>query len=257
MAQWISFAHAGAYAFDAVRLAKDWTRLHRGDCEPWPADPAVQQAWALFHSGEFQKAAEAGLKAGGAGVTAANKAACMYATYLENSEKSRLELLMQVALRAQAQQAAEPENANAWYWQAYALSRYSQGISVAKALAQGLGVKIKTALEQTLRLAPQHADAHMTLAAFHADVIDKVGLLIGAMTYGVKKDTGLAHFKEALRLNPDSAIVMTEYAHGMLMLEGEARMDEADELYEQACACEPLDALEQLNMEMVRLELQD
>ena len=37
------------------------------------------------------------------------------------------------------QQAGEPKNANAFYWQAYALGRYSQGISVAKALAQ-LGV---------------------------------------------------------------------------------------------------------------------
>ena len=54
---------------------------------------------------------------------------------------------MEVAERAEAQQAAEPKNANAWYWQAYALGRYSQGISVAKALAQGLGSKVKNALE--------------------------------------------------------------------------------------------------------------
>ena len=36
--------------------------------------------------------------------------------------------------RAEAQAAAEPKNANAWYQMAYALGRYSQGISVAKAL---------------------------------------------------------------------------------------------------------------------------
>lgn len=164
---------------------------------------------------------------------------------------------MQTAERARAQQEANPQNANAWYWQAYALSRYSQGISVAKALAQGLGNKAKAALERTLQLAPRHADAHMTLAAFHADVIDKVGSLIGALTYGVKKDVSLAHFKEALRLNPGSAIVMTEYAHGMVMLEDDKCFEEAGELYEKASACEPLDAMEELNLEMVRLELQD
>ena len=257
MAQCTSFAHAGAYGFDAEQLKKSWSRLHRGDCEPWPADAAVLNAWVLFHNGEFEKASEAGLKAGGDGITVANKATCMYATYLENREKTRLELFMETAARAQAQQAACPENANAWYWQAYALSRYSQGISVAKAMAQGLGNKIKTALEQTLNLSPLHADAHMTLAAFHADVIDKVGSLIGAMTYGVKKDISLAHFREVLRLNPNSAIAMTECAHGMVMLEGEQRIEEAGELYEKACACEPLDAMEQLNMEMVKVELQD
>ena len=62
---------------------------------------------------------------------------------------------------------------------AYALGRYSQGISVAKALAQGLGGKVKNALETTIKLAPKHADAHIALGAFHAEVIDKVGSLLG------------------------------------------------------------------------------
>jgi tetratricopeptide (TPR) repeat protein len=257
MSNWTPFFHTGAYAFDAARLKNHWSRLHQGDCESWPADAAVLNAWIHFHNGEFEQAAEAGLSAGGDGITVANKAACMYAHYLESREKTRLELFMETAERAQAQQAASPDNANAWYWQAYALSRYSQGISVAKALAQGLGDKIKTALEHTIKLAPRHADAHMTLAAFHADVIDKVGSLIGGMTYGARKDIGLAHYREALRLNPSSAIAMTEYAHGMVMLEGEQRLEEASELYERAAACEPLDAMEQLNVEMVRVELQD
>ena len=208
MAKWTPFAHAGDYAFDAASLKKNWARLHRGDCEPWPQDPAVLQAWVLFHNGEFEKAAEAGLKAGGDGITVANKATCIYANYLEGKEKTRLDLFLQAAERAQAQQEKDPGNANAWYWQAYALGRYSQGISVAKALAQGLGSKVKTALEQAIRLSPRHADAHIALAAFHAEVIDKVGSLIGSMTYGAKKDTGLALFKEALKLNPGSAIAM-------------------------------------------------
>ena len=85
----------------------------------------------------------------------------------------------------------------------------------------------------------------------------KVGSLIGSMTYGVKKDTSLALFKQALTLNPGSAIGMTEYANGMVMLEGDKRMKEATRLYEQAAACEPLDAMERLDVEMARVELQD
>ncbi len=46
---------------------------------------------------------------------------------------------------------------------AYAVGRYGQGISVAKALAQGLGSKVKNALETTIKLAPKHADAHIAL----------------------------------------------------------------------------------------------
>ncbi|TAG34643.1 MAG: hypothetical protein EAZ34_05265 [Polaromonas sp.] len=261
MAKWTPFPHAGDYAFDAASLKKNWARLHQGDCESLPKDAAVLQAWVLFHNGEFQKACEAGLKANEAGMAGglavANKATSIYANYLESKEKIKLELFMEVAARAEAQQAQEPKNANAFYWQAYALGRYGQGISVAKALAQGLGSKVKQALEQAIRLQPQHADAHIALAAFHAEVIDKVGSLIGGMTYGAKKDTGLALFKQALQLNPGSAIGMVEYANGMVMLEGDKKMKNATQLYEQAAACKPLDATERLDVEMAKAELED
>jgi tetratricopeptide (TPR) repeat protein len=257
MAKWTAFPHPGDYAFDATSLKKSWARLHQGDCEPLPKDAGVLQAWVLFHNGEFQKAAEAGIKAGGAGITVANKATGIYANYLETKEKAKLDLFMEVAERAEAQQAAEPKNANAYYWQAYALGRYGQGISVAKALAQGLGTKVKNALEQAIKLSPKHADAHIALAAFHAEVIDKVGSLIGGMTYGAKKDQGLALFREALKLNPNSAIAMIEYANGMVMLEGDKKMKEATRLYEQAAASQPLDAMERLDVEMAKAELED
>lgn len=257
MAKWTAFPHSGDYAFDAASLKKSWARLHQGDCEPLPKDADVLQAWVLFHNGEFQKAAEAGLKAGGAGITVANKATSIYANYLETKEKTKLDLFMEVAARAEAQQAAEPKNPNAWYWQAYALGRYGQGISVAKALSQGLGSKVKNALEQAIKLSPKHADAHIALAAFHAEVIDKVGSLIGGMTYGAKKDQGLALFRDALKLNPTSAIAMIEYANGMVMLEGDKKMKEATKLYEQAAASQPLDAMERLDVEMAKAELED
>ena len=257
MAKWTPFPHAGDYPFDAASVKKHWARLHGGDAEPCPKDAAVLGAWALFHSGEFEKAAAAGLAAGGAGITAANKATSIYANYLEPKEKTRLDLFMQVAERAEAQAAAEPNNANAWYWHAYALGRYSQGISVAKALAQGLGSKVKDALERTIALAPAHADAHIALGAFHAEVIDKVGALIGGMTYGARKDTGLKLFRAALALNPESAIARIEYANAMVMLEGDARMQEATTLYEQAAAREPQDAMEHLDVDLARTELED
>jgi tetratricopeptide (TPR) repeat protein len=257
MAKWTAFPHDAAdYTFDAAALKKNWARLHTGDAEPLPTDAKVLAAWALFHAGEFQKAAEAGLKAGGAGITAANKAQAIYANYLEPSEKNKLALFLEVAERAEAQAAAEPKNANAYYFMAYALGRYSQGISITKALAQGLGGKVKNALETAIKLSPKHADAHIALGAFHAEVIDKVGSLLGR-TQGASKDTGLAMYKTALKLNPTSAIAMVEYANGLVMLEGDKKMKEAEKLYADAAACEPKDAMERLDVEMAKAELED
>jgi tetratricopeptide (TPR) repeat protein len=257
MAKWSSFPHLGDYQFNAASLKKHWARLHAGDAEPLPLDPAVLEAWVLFHNGEFQNAAEAGLQAGGMGVTAANKATAIYANYLEKKEKTKLDLFMAVADRAEALTSQDPKNPNAWYWHAYALGRYSQGISVAKALAQGLGSKVKEALEKTIKLQPKHADAHIALGAFHAEVIDKVGSLIGGMTYGAKKDVGLKLFQDALKINPGSAIGMIEYANGLVMLEGDRKMKEATKLYEQAAASHPLDAMERLDVALAQAELQD
>lgn len=257
MAKWTAFPYDNtAFLYDAASLKKHWARLHAGDAEPFPKDPAVLQAWILFHAGEFQKATEAGLAAGGAGITVANKAQAIYANYLEKKEKTKLELLLDVAQRAEAQQAQEPKNPSAYYWQAYAIGRYSQGISVAKALAQGLGSKVKNALEKTIALAPKHADAHIALGAFHAEVIDKVGKLLGK-TQGADTATGLAMFEQALKLNPNSAIAMIERANGLVMLEGDKRMKQAEALYADAAACTPMDAMECLDVETARQELED
>jgi tetratricopeptide (TPR) repeat protein len=255
MAKWTAFPYQ-LYDFDAAKVKKQWARLHAGDAEPLPKDTKVIEAWALFHAGEFQKAYDAGLKAGGAGITVANKAQSIYANYLEKSEKTKLAMFQEVVTRAEAQAAAEPQNPNAHYWMAYALGRYSQGISVAKALAQGLGAKVKAALETTIKLAPKHADAHIVLGTFHAEVIDKVGSLLGK-TQGASKATGLAMYQQALKLTPASAIAMVEYANGLVMLEGEKRMGDAEKLYADAAACTPVDAMERLDVEMAKAELED
>lgn len=257
MAKWTAFPYDAAdYTYDAAALKKHWARLHKGDAEPLPKDEAVLAAWGLFHAGQFQKAHEAGLKLGDAGLVVANKAQSIYANYLETSEKTKLAMFLEIAERAEAQARANPKLANAHYWMAYALGRYSQGISVAKALTQGLGGKVKTALETTIALAPKHADAHIALGAFHAEVIDKVGRLLGK-TQGADTATGLKMFKEALALNPDSAIGRVEYANGLVMLEGDKRMKEAEKLYAEAAASKPLDAMERLDVEMAKAELED
>lgn len=255
MATWFRFPRYGHFDFDAARVTQHWARLHAGDAVALPTDPASLRAWALFHSGDFQQAVEVGLLAGGCGITAAYKATCMYATYVETREQARLDLYQEVAEQARTQARHEPDNASAWYWHAYALGRYSQCVSVAKALAGGLGEQVKQSLETTLRLQPGHADAHLALGTFHAEVIDKMGALIGGMTYGARKDAGLALFRQAVHLNPDSVIGMIEHANALVMLQGDAGQDASSQLYQQAAAVTPLDATEWLQVTMVQAEL--
>ena len=255
---WSKFPYSDKkFVYTAASLKKAWDRLHKGDCEPWPADAGVVDAWIAFHAGDFHRAADIGLKSGGAGITAANKATAIYANYLEDNDRTKLALFEEVAARAESQQKAEPKNANAFYWHAYALGRYAQGISVVKALSQGIGTKVKASLETALKLAPRHADANIALGSYHAEIIDKVGGMVGGLTYGAKKDVGLKHFETALKLNPESAIARIEFANGLVMLEGKKALAKAEKLYEEAAACEPLDAMEKLDVELAKAELED
>ena len=254
--KWKAFPHpAKGFTYAGEALRKAWPELHRGDCEPFPKDPAVQEAWRLFHQGKFAEAVEAGLAAGGAGVTAANKAQAIYANAVEPKETARVALFEEVMKRAEAQAKAEPKNANAHYLYAFAAGRYSQRISVAKALAQGYGGRIKAALEAALRLQPKHADAHIAMGAYHAEIIDKVGALVGGLTYGAKRDAGEEHFRRALKLAPASPIAHIEMANGLVLLHGKKALEEAGQLYSRAAEIDPRDAMEKLDVEIARAEL--
>ena len=50
---------------------------------------------------------------------------------------------------------------------------------------------------------------------------------------------------------------MIEYANAMVMLEGDKKMKDATKLYEQAAACSPADAMERLDVELAKAELED
>jgi tetratricopeptide (TPR) repeat protein len=254
--KWTKFAHADkAYSYDGAALKKHWERLHRGDREPFPKDADVQSAWSHYHAGDFEQAVELGRAARGAGLNAAAKAQAIYANYLEKNERNKLALLEEAVALADARRKEAPKDANAHYLYAYALGRYSQGISVAKALALGFGGKIKDALTTVLKLSPSHAEAHTAYGAYQAEVIAKVGALVAGMTYGAKKDSALEHYQKAMKLHPESAIARIEYANGLILLGGKSRLDEATKLYEQAAKCKPVDAMERLDVELAKEEL--
>lgn len=240
---------------DAAAVKKAWARLHRGDAEPPPKDPAVLEAWTAYHAGRFADAVEAGLAAGGAGVNAAVKAQAVYANYLEKNAKTKLALFDEAAGWADERRGEAPKDANAHYLYAFALGRYSQGISVAKALAQGYGGKLKDALTTAIRLEPKHADAHIAYGTYQAEVIDKVGGIVAGVTYGAKKDSAIEHFEKAIKLNPDSAIARVEYANGLLMMFGKSRIADAEKLYQEAARIAPADAMERLDVEHAKAEL--
>ena len=263
---WAAFPHdAKGYAYAGDALKKAWPKLHAGDCEPFPdakraaallkaagkaapkldADAlaeALQDAWRAFHRGDFKAAHDAGVALGPIGASVAVKALGIHATYLVDDEGERLKRYEQAAALAETAVKALPDEANSHYRHAFALGRYSQGLSIAKALKMGIAGKVRAALEATLELAPKHAEAHTALALYHAEIINKIGAMIGGLTYGAKAAEAEKHIREAVKLTPASPIAHIEDGNVLLLLDERRNEEAAAAAYEQAAQAKPLDA---------------
>lgn len=280
-ARWASFPHPDAkFDYAGAKLAKAWPKLHAGDREPYPdekhvaallaANPklgkpaqaatiadTLAEAWRAFHRGDFEDAWESGTGLGPIGASVAIKAAGIHAVHLLDDDKAREKRFLELVKQAEEAVAALPGEANSHFRHAFALGRYSQCISIAKALTQGLAGKVKVALEHTLELEPDHAEAHTALGLYHAEVVSKVGGLIAGLTYGAKAATGESLLKRAIALTPDSPVAHIEYGNGLMLLYGSKKEDQAAGEYEKASTLKPLDAMEKLDVEFAAAQIED
>lgn len=257
MHKWAPFPHdQSAFDYQGGALKDAWNTLHAGDLEPWPDDETLQEAWRCYHRGDFQSAVELADQCGLEGHAVANKATGMYASHLEEDQGLQIECFKTAIARAEKAINAFPEQANAYHFYAFNLGRYSQSISIVKALKQGIGGKIQGALTTALELKPNHADAHTALGLYHAEILDKVGKLIGGMTYGASEKQSIKHFKTAVELAPDSPIALIEYGNGLYLMHGDSRIDEVSELYEKATELTPRDAVEKLDIDSALAEFE-
>ena len=278
---WAPFPHdSKAFGYVGAALAKAWPTLHAGDGEPYPDEKravalvkaagkhspkgldaaglatALQDAWRAFHRGDFQQAFDAGQALGPVGTSVAVKALGIHATYLVEDEGEQVERYGQAAQLAEAAIAALPGEANSHYRHAFALGRYSQRIAITKALKMGLAGKVRSDLERTLELDPRHAEAHTALALYHAEIISKIGALIGGMTYGAKASEAEKHIALALKLTPDSPIAHVEHANLLLLLYGDKKESAAAKAYEKAGKLKPRDAMEALDAAFAREQIE-
>jgi tetratricopeptide (TPR) repeat protein len=268
---------------DGEALHRLWSRLHQTDREPWPDARAVgrlakghaqvassveayggpvavaqalQEAWRAFHSGAFAGAVQAGERVGAVGASVANKSVAIDSLYSQRSGTQLLKALESAITRGEQAIAQLPHHPNAHYTLALVIGRYSQRISIVKALAAGLAGRVREHLERTLSLEPRHAEAHVAFGLYHAEIVAKLGSLAAGLTYGASARAAIDHFREALALAPSSPIVRMEYAHGLLLLDGTAHQRQAQELYAQAAACQPADEMERLDVARARRGLE-
>jgi Tfp pilus assembly protein PilF len=115
---------------------------------------------------------------------------------------------------------------------------------------------VRDSLDAALELAPRHAEAHTALALYHAEIIGKIGAMIGGLTYGAKASEADSHIKAALKLTPDSPIAHIEHGNVLMLLHGDKQEDAAAAAYEKAARLKPQDAMEALDSAYAREQLE-
>ena len=278
---WAKFPYEQkAYDFSGDKLKKAWPALHSGDGEPYPDEKRaaalikaagksapkalsaedlatqLQQAWAAYHHGDFQQAFELSEALGPVGASVACKALGIHTTYLVDDEDEQLKRFEQAGKLAEAAISALPNDANSHYRFAFAMGRYSQGISIVKAIKLGLASKVRKALDNTLELSPKHAEAQTALALYHAEIINKIGAMIGGMTYGAKASEAEKLMASALKITPDSPIAHLEHGNMLMLLYGDKKEDAAATAIEKASKIKPKDAMEKLDAEHAKAQLE-
>ncbi len=256
-------------------LKETWQRLHETDLEPYPDEKLVsrlavkhpsfgswveqyggpehtaarlQKAWAEYHAGGFLKAIAHGQELGALGASVANKAAAVYSLYPKPNDGGVLKILENAMKRGEQAVSELPDYANAHYNLALVMGRYSQRISILKALAEGLAGRVREHLELALKLEPRHAEAHIAMGLYHTEIIGKLGALAARLTYDASGDEALRHFQRAIKLAPNSPIALMEYANGLLLLDKSSNLNQARKLYAKAASLKPADAMEKLDV---------
>lgn len=253
-------------AFDTSVLKEKWEQLHAPDLMPWPEDmdwlesgqqQTLINGWIAYHQGNFANAWHTGQKLGPAGAALMAKAAAAYTDYVCDDESQAIDILKTTFDQASEHAQEWDDDPNALFAAALSGGRYSQKISIAKALAMGLGGQIKALLDQALALAEDHAEAHTASGLYHAEIINKIGATIGRLTYGASAKQALAHFDRSMELAGDVPITAIEYANGLLLLHGDKGAAQARELYAHAADCEALDSVQSFDKAWATAQLSE
>ena len=212
----------------------------------------IQDAQKLYTKGDFKGAtAIANDIQTAEGQTLAAKANSIYAS-TQNDNK-------QEAVYAESEKYANNaiklnnKYSEAYFELARALGRLSQLRGTLAALSQGLGTKVKSALESCLEHDKNSAECMVSFGLWHAEIVAKgVGWI-----YGANEGASINYFERAIALEPKIIIHRVEYAHGMLLLNRDKFKAAAKSQLEIAIKLEPRDAADKLDLERAKRDLAD
>lgn len=190
---------------------------------------SLEAARLAFDEGAFMEAAEmaAEFKTADAHALAAESLA-VYGFHLAGEEE-REEIFSRATGHGLEAVRLGPENVNAHLQLAHAMGRYAQVVGVIEVLGNGYVRRVRNAVETAAELDPESAMAHLGVALWHAEALNKAGI-VARLLFGASSGRSLDHIELALEYGPELKVVQLETGLALMLLSERRYGERAREL---------------------------
>lgn len=237
------------------KLKAELGRDFNGDYQQLSDD--ILHAWRLFFRGDFREAKDYGSQLGAYGKLPAYLSQCIYAVYLTDSRKEKLELLKDVAnqiadyVDVLKSMKDEPEFEQDYMvlrlGYALAIARIAEEVSPFEAVMNNYLFKVTRALDDALEIDPDSPVALAMMAVKDANIIRFVGKLLGRLTFGARLSRVEEGFEASFSQVDTLAIVHYEYANSLIYINRNRDIYRALDAFNTAIGIHPLSAMEALD----------
>jgi hypothetical protein len=225
----------------------------------------VLEVWQAFFRGDFQHASQLGKKYGGYAQVPGVLSEIIAAVYLMPTLAQKQALLRDAILRISSygqqfpfvpgDQDFKHDYAMMRLGFAYAIGRLAEDESIAEQLSSKHAVIAMNAATELLADMPHHPMGLGLAGGIDANVIRRVGKLLGSMSLNVHAFDAEMAFRESIQLVPDMAILRYEYANSLLYTNGRESWPEAQKQLQIAAGLTPQDAMEALDIAYAKKHL--
>lgn len=225
----------------------------------------VLEVWQAFFRGDFQHAYQLGNEYGGYAQVPGVLSEIIQAVYLTPTLAQKQALLRDAILRIKhygqqfpyvaGDKAFSHDYAMLRLGFAYAVGRLAEDESVPALLTNHHPVIAMNTVVELLAVMPNHPMGLALAGGVDANVIRRVGKLVGSLGLDVHEFDAEKSFEQAIRLVPDMAILRYEYANSQLYTKGRVAWPKAQQQLQQAMALTPLDVMEALDIAYAKKHL--
>lgn len=222
-----------------------------------PLTEAIQEVWRLHYQGQYQQSYELGMQLGAMGAVPAIYSKLIYATFMIQDSKEKLATFREVAQQSEALLPMTPGYDFAEFGLLYARVRILERLNTPAALATGFLGSTQTRLRKFTERNPQNGLYPTTLGGIQAGVVERVGSMIGRVTYGATATRTIERFEQALALESELPVIYNEYIVALSRINPKKYQNRIQDLSTKCVTLIPYSAEEALNQANCTLEYKE